>query len=255
MSALILSPAPADIELSITTEALLRKDNALHESRMVVVVNSAESQEIAVGSLSVLKRFRKDLESSREAIKKPVLDLGRRIDAKAKEVALDVDKEIARIEGLVREFQREELARAERARVAAEKMARAKREREEAEARRLEEERLRLEREAADSEDAEEARMLAAKASAAAEMADEHAARAEQVIARTVAAPPKASGMSVQKVWKFRVTDVSALYGDRPDLCVLEASASRINAAIREGLRTCPGLEIYEDIATSVRAA
>lgn len=255
MSALALSNPPDGITLSITAEALLQKQNALMEGRLVVAVTDGASQEIAVAALGSLKAFQKSLESSRTEIKKPVLELGKRIDAKAKEVGAEVEAEIARLNGLVRDFQREELARAERARVAAEKMARAKREREEAEAQRMrdEEERLRLEAEAAD--DPSKARALTAAADTARELRESAEDRAAEVVTKVVAAPPKAAGMAVAKVWKFTVTDVHALYAARPDLCVVEASASKINAELRAGMRECAGLAITEEITTTVRSS
>ncbi len=69
-------------------------------------------------------------------------------------------------------------------------------------------------------------------------------------------APAKATGQSVGTKWTYRVIDVNALYKARPDLCrPIEVSLAGVNAAIANGARQIPGLEIYEDVKSVVRAS
>ena len=66
--------------------------------------------------------------------------------------------------------------------------------------------------------------------------------------------PKRAEGMIVKKVKKFRVVDAHALYLARPDLCDIQVSVSRVNAALRvEGTASLPGLEVWEETEATVR--
>ena len=67
-------------------------------------------------------------------------------------------------------------------------------------------------------------------------------------------APAKVSGVSSRAVWKFEVTNPSEVFKAHPELCRLEILPASVNTAIRNGMRDCPGLKIYQSTETSVRA-
>jgi hypothetical protein len=66
--------------------------------------------------------------------------------------------------------------------------------------------------------------------------------------------PTKVAGIAPRAVWKFEVEDIKAVYAARPDLCSLSILPAQVNCRIREGLRECPGLRIYEETVTHVRS-
>jgi hypothetical protein len=91
---------------------------------------------------------------------------------------------------------------------------------------------------------------------AAAEVQEAKAEQRELVAQQTIMLPiavAKPAGLVNKPVWKFEVTNLGHLYGARADLCNVEASASRINEAIRNGMTECPGLRIWQEQSTTVR--
>lgn len=229
------------IAISLSAEALHARDTVIAQAKGIATVSTADELQVAAVALRTLKGFLTKLESSRKEVKNPILEKGREIDRIAKDSAGPVEAEVARINRLVLDFQRAEMERADRQRKFRESMERKKREAAEAEARRLREQ-------AAGAIIPEEAEALRQQSEAAQE-------RAEAQAIVTVQAPPKAEGVSVKKDWFHEVVDLHALYRARPDLVTLEPKTAAINAAIRQnGMRDCPGLRIFEDLSTRVRA-
>ena len=72
----------------------------------------------------------------------------------------------------------------------------------------------------------------------------------QQSVAR---AQVKPAGLVVREVWKFEVLDIRHLVASNPALVRFEPNTAAINEAIRNGLRTCPGLRIYSETVTGVR--
>lgn len=60
-------------------------------------------------------------------------------------------------------------------------------------------------------------------------------------------------GRGRQKVWKFEVVDMAALYAARPDLVKAEVKTREMNGEIAGGVREIPGVRIYEDSAVVLR--
>jgi len=240
---------------SCTAEYELLKAQALVVCRAVVAVTEAESQQIAVSAVGKIKGLLKMVETSRVDVKAPVLKLCKDIDAFAKALVAELEEEAGRIEKtLIRPYVQVEQEKAAARQRLADDLARKQREKAEAQAREAEAERQRFLREAQAATSAAEAQALAAAAQAKAEEAAAATERMENTQARVVAAPAKAAGMTVRKVWRFEVTDIAALYKARPSLCVLQESASAINAEMRGGMRQCAGLRIWEEVGTTVRA-
>lgn len=257
----------------LAQSALDAKTAALADARAIVTVGNDMEAVYAGDSLTTIKGLLKACETGRKAIKEPVLDLGRRIDATAAQYAAELTQESDRLSRLVSahvEKKRREAEEAERKR--------------QAELRRIEEERLAAEREAkrkADEEAAQRAReaqalidaarnaaeaerikQQAAEAAERARLAQERAAfdaeqaakaRAAQVMNAPVKAAPKIEGVSVRKVWRFEVTDIRALYAARPDLVDLIPRTREINTAIAAGTQI-PGLKAWQEAETRVRA-
>jgi hypothetical protein len=180
--------------------------------------------------------------------------------------------------------QREEAEAAERLRQA--EAAELRRQQDEAEARRQEEARVAREAAAAAEKATEDADGLAElRATAAAEEAkelerqqeaereqetqrlqdikdrrtqDEARQEAERLShqSQLVAKPQtvaKVAGIAPRKVWKFDVVSYSELYAAHPELCEISVITSAVNAAIKAGLRECPGLVITEEVQTHIR--
>ena len=64
---------------------------------------------------------------------------------------------------------------------------------------------------------------------------------------------PKAAGLAVGDVWRFEVTDIHALYAANRGLVRIEPNAQAINTAMRDGMRTCPGLRIWNETRATMR--
>lgn len=243
------------VQLSLTTEFHIVKDRAIAQARLVSEVIDHPTMETAVAAASNIAGILKALENSRVAVKAPVLKLGRAIDAKAKEAAIELAKESARLNEQVKAYYREMERKADAARRLAEKLAQAKREKAEAEARAADADRRRLEAEAARAKSDEEASRLRAEAEERERQSAIAKARAEEVQAKEISAPEKADNMTVRKVWKHEVTDLAALYKARPELVALEPRTNEINRAVRaDGLRECPGLRIWQETDTTIRS-
>ena len=244
----------SNVSLDITAGAMLLKSQALSKSREILVVNDSESQAIAAESLSSIKGLLKQLENSRTEIKRPVLDLGKLIDGKASEFAKELVQEAERLHGAIQTHFRIEKEKADEARRMAEALEARRRAKAEAEAAAFESEQRRLEEASLNAKTASEVARLDAEAKEKARAAEEAQAKANSVSAPIVAAPAKADKMSVRMVWKHRVDDIHALLKARPEFVSLEPRTAAINAEIRGGNHSIPGLEIWEEPEVSVRA-
>lgn len=261
---LILSRGTDQVGLEIQTTVVEAKQNALALSQTVRAVTTPAEQDQAATSLRTLKKLLRELEDSRTLAKAPFLEFGRRIDGLAKEFAAEIKTEAERVNGLLDAYQAEQeqiKQEAERKRQA--EIARIEAERRAAE--QAEQERLakleaqrRRELEAAKAKDRAEAYRLAV---AQQEAREKERLEAEKSRMTQVAAPapapvqsaPRAEGMIVRKVWKFEVLNVLAVHQSNPELTDVSVSISRVNEAIRNGLRECPGLRIWEETQTGVR--
>lgn len=143
----------------ITPEAHALKAQAIALAVPITKVETEQEQALAVNALQALKAISKGMETTRKAVKAPVLDLGKQIDSIAANFLQDSDREELRLQGLINHFQRKQIEaqRAEEERIR----------REQAEAERLEEAARKLRDEAQTSgnpELAQQATELEAKA-------------------------------------------------------------------------------------------
>lgn len=235
-----------DIAVSITPKAQAQKDEALETAAFIDTI-TPDTRLVAINAVATLKAYTNAIEKSRKDVKQPFWDAGKAIDEIAKKESEPVLKEIARVEKLLAEFQREE------DRKAAELLRQqqeAERVRQDAETARLAEEQRLRDEAAHKSREAEElakgktklaqaqAELARAQAALAASQANNIAAerRAEEDGAKYTAAPAdqlvptRPAGQSVHQDWEIEVTDFDALYrafGRRfikmePDLAALK---------------------------------
>jgi hypothetical protein len=108
------------------------KQNALSKSALIAKVTDRDSKILAVRAQQELKRVLNDIEKARKQLKEPLLAAGRQLDTLCAAESLELDKEFARVSGVVKEFddaerqrvleeerlQRDELARIEREAIA-----------------------------------------------------------------------------------------------------------------------------------------
>lgn len=259
------------VNVSLTSDALTARQNAIDDARMVRVVSDEFGQESAVGALRALKGLLSGVEKARKQVKEPVLSLGRSIDSTAAEFTVELEREASRITGLLTTYETEQrrIAAEVEAKRRAEELAKAEAVRRaelerlaaEREAQRQRDEAARQAREAANAEQRAAAQAAAAAAQAEADriaaerQKAELAARVEAAQAMTpVAAPQRVAGQVVQDVWTFDVMDVMALAKARPDLVTITPKRADILALIRAGAREIPGLAIRKEVKVGVRA-
>lgn len=280
MNTLTLTPEVCS-SITITPDAEKQKADALELAKTITrVPTSAAEQADGIAAASICKGLVKGMEASREEVKKPVLDLGRDIDGKAKKYSAPLSAEILRIESLCAEYQRKEnaridaLRREEEARQAKERetaqkdLEREKRFMEDKEGANLEERRADLERIAAATtdEEREEARRIADQnADARAEewrnlqqaCTEAQETRFDEMRERATALaaiePVKAAGATVRQSYDYTVLDVGALYRARPDLVSLEPKRAMILSAICNGHHIA-GLSVFETTKVSAKA-
>lgn len=216
MNTLIVINNLGSPRITITPEALELKEAAILKAQGIEEVFDADSQALAVEALRNIKLITKQTEDGREAIKKPVIKIGKEIDATSKEFVLELNQEASRLSGLVSKYQ-DVMRRAE-----------------------LEAERKRL----------EEQRKFEAKA----DKLEAQGKPVPEFVPKTIAVvAPKAAGLAVTKQPRYEVTDIKALYAARPDLCKLEVSGSAVISAMRDGLVECPGLKLWWETSAQVR--
>jgi len=242
-------------------EPYLKQIDAMAAQAQAVVITDETSQTTAVEMAGQVKRLGKAIEAARKEFVGPPNDYVKQVNGLAGSVTTRLDS----IERGLKAKMGEYAFRVEQERRKAEAAARQAA----IEAQRKIDEEARLAREAAEKEAAE----ARARAEEAAKAGDADAARlaeiakAEEAKAQVVAemptvqveAPviPKASGpvrtaagtASNKKVWKFEITDAQAV--PREYLVVDEKA---IREAVKAGVRTIPGVNIFETTDIAIRA-
>jgi hypothetical protein len=95
-------------QLGITPDAEALKQSLIDKATGILVISNLNDVGTARALLKELAGFRLTLEKSRKAVKEPVLEIGRNIDAKAVEFGGAVVSEEQRIEKLVSDFAAEQ---------------------------------------------------------------------------------------------------------------------------------------------------
>lgn len=265
------------LEVSVRPDAVAARDEALSASQCITAIADELDEADASEVLKDLVRMERGVESTRTAIKAPLLDAGRKVDGIAREFSSPITSEVARLKGLLAKFDA-----ARRERIAAEEAKR------QAEARRIEQEKaaaeaaLKLQQEqaaaaaekarqaaeaefmASDKAEQEKAALEAAQAQrqaaeeqakadkAKADKAKADAAQLQITVQQPEKAPSKPKGIASRMVWKVEVTDIKALYAARPDLVTMEPKIAAIERVVSAGVEL-PGVRAWKEAEVSVR--
>ena len=226
-------------EIAIAPEARELRDKLLVEIHGITAVSDAFDADVAVDVMKRATQLSRGIEADRTTVKAPVLALGKKIDALAKEIVVELDAEISRVSRVLGAYQLAEKQKAE----AAERLARD-------EARRIQAEAEQLAKEAAQAAPTDTAALAAAS-----EIMDQAAAKiveTKKAIVSTVA--PKAAGTAVREDVCFEVTDIVALYAARPELVNLEPNGTAIRAICKANPKLqLPGLRHWTEAKTNIR--
>ena len=225
-----------DFRILVSDEAITQRDEAIACASLVRVVKDTSTQENAVNTLKEIKSLIDTAEKNREALKRPVIDLGRLIDKTERDYSADLKKEYARVNDLVIDYQEEQRQIA--ARLAA------------ARQRDLEEEQRKLNAELQAKIEANPKIDVAAEVAKQQEMLEQKKAEFTPP-----SAPIVAEGQSVKQEWDYEVTNIHLLYQARGQECVeLTPRRGAIKALINAGgVREIAGLKIYAITKNQVR--
>jgi len=115
----IVAPAFELDKISAQAEALARRNHLLTLAQKGTAITSSDQAQRAALFLKELATFTRTIEETRNAVKAPILDAGRKIDAVARTLTVDLEAEAKRIGGLLASFQAEQKRKEEDARRAA----------------------------------------------------------------------------------------------------------------------------------------
>ena len=267
----IILPARIESETKASEQVSDVVTRAIDRANRVEIRNQDELQSAAT-LLGELQKLKRNAESTRTQIVKPLNDHVKDINQKFKAITEPLDAEMAILKNKASAFQRqeEEKRRVEQERLDAERkererIAREAQEKAELEARERREEAERLAREAEESasgavdssieEAAEEA--AAALDRARAEEEALAASQPEPEVAAPVldTGPVKVKGLSTRKVWTFKIVDESKV--PREWMLIDESAIrKRMLQSISEDRESCnleiPGVEFVRDTSTAV---
>lgn len=226
-------------EIAIAAEARELRDKLLVEIREVTAVSDAFDADVAADVLKRATQLARGIEADRTTVKAPILALGKKIDALAKEITAELSDEIGRVSRVLGTYQLAEKQKAE----AADRLARD-------EARRIQVDAEQKAREAAKAADSDTEALAAAS-----QIMDTAAAKimeTRKAIVSTVA--PKAADTAVRVDVCFEVDDIVALYAARPELVNLEPNGAAIRAICKANPKLqLPGLRHWTEAKTNIR--
>lgn len=198
-----------------------------------VVITDEDSAGLATTLGKVLADLAKSVDAKRDEIKRPFLNAGRSIDDSFRKLKADLDDGVTKIKKLIGVWQDSERRRqaAEAAKAAAE---------------------------------AEEARRLAAEAEAQGNMIgaadlEDRAATAARAADEIMAAPSAIRSdyghtASARKTYVGEITDITKAFKTVKDVpAVREVIQKAVNALVRAGNHTIPGVNVVEQFSTTLR--
>lgn len=244
-AALIAVTGVGDVQIAVEPEARERRDAVLAEAAEIASVSNNFDQEAAADVLARMQEMARGVERARKTVKEPLLDVGRRIDAVAREFSDMLDAEadrLGRLIGAYRQSLQAEIARKEQEE-------REKRQRLIEDANR---EKSRLDAEAAKAKTEAERQAVEEKAQDLVRQTNAALVESKQAEANAKLRP---AGIVERGSWKYEVEDIAKVFAARPDLCLIEPNGSAIRGAIKAGLRQCPGLRIFKDSKVTTRRA
>jgi len=216
----------ANLRVLFTEDAKALASEALESAALVVKVDSAGSQELAVDAQKSCRRVIKLVEDARKVVKAPVLDYGRAIDAAAEKFVADLKREEMRVAKLAGDYQALLLAKA----------------RSEEAAKRAELTALEKQR---------EEQLAAAKSLEEREQIQAEHCQLQQALS-VLTAPPKAEGQSVEEVWCFEVENPHLLANSHPTFVTIEPKRREITEALKGGF-TVKGIKAWKEVRSRVR--
>lgn len=218
-----------ELTVSSSVEIEILKEQALAKAALINKVESPEQDQEVTRVAAELKAVQKAIEDSRVSAKEPFLDIGRRIDAKAKELRKDLDEELLRVNRILGDYAQLKLAQqraADNARMA-------------------------------DMQEAERKRQNAIAAAENLEQIEaiNHEFNQRNAEICATAPPDKTKGQSVREDWEFEVFDIHAAYRSHPAAFKLTPLATEIKAILDATGGRMAGVRAKKAAKVSVRAA
>ena len=198
-----------NMQVKTVDTALAMRDDALAFSSLLATVENEDQNAAAVKAMESLAYLIRGCEKARKEIKLPVVDLGRDIDAKAKEFTEPLKNEELRVARIVADYQQLELAKRRAAEAA----------------RNLELDSL----ERAKQEELAKATSLEEHQA----IREEYDQRAE--VLPSVMPPTRAAGQVIREDWDIHVTDIWALARAHPSCVKIEPRLSEIKYVLNSG--------------------
>lgn len=221
--------------VEITRDALELKSTLIKEAESVTSITSSFQQEIAADTLGQINDLIRGVEDARKEVKAPVLDLGRGIDSAAKSFSAELLCESKRIGSLVASYIQAERVKAEQARRRAEE----------------EERKIIAEQQIREQKAMEEAKVDGKFIDRVEVIERDTAERIRDVRQnQVVASAPTPEGVSIRETWRYEVVDLAELASKRPELVVIEPNRGAINAMVKAGARSIPGVKIFAETTT-----
>lgn len=213
------------VEIGLLPSAIETRDRLLKEAASISSVSDSFEADIAADTLKSITLSTRQIEQARKAVKAPVLELGKKIDACAKEFSERLKEEESRIGRLLGNYEAIERKKKQEA----ERKAREEEARKRAEA---------------------EARIRAG----------EDAQKVEEEVTKEIietkvevsTASYRPEGTSVRETWQFEVTDINALFAAHPDLVVLSPNNTAIRAIIKHK-QDIPGIRCWKEAKSYIR--
>ncbi len=213
------------LSFDYTDAAVALRDRALEQAALIGKVANADDQRDAVAAQASIKEVLRAIEAAREEAKKPVLEFGRMIDAKAKEFSKELKAEELRLARLIGDFQQLEQARIRAA--------------QQAENERLAELERQRARELAEAKSHEEIDAIQEKYS-------------QLALSSPAPAPARVEGQQVTQDWEIEVVDIWTLARAHPACVKIEPRLSEIKNLLKAGVKVA-GVRATPVIKSTVR--
>lgn len=206
----------SDLEVSILPDAYALRDQALEASALIGKVTDEATKLVAVEAQILLKEVVDQCEHSRVAVKAPVLETGRLIDALAKQYASEAKLELMRLSKEVGDFEALQLANLRAAQSAQSNELTA-----------LEKERFE--------------RIAKATSHDEIDAIQEWFAEQQAMLQSQLPVIQRLDNQRVTEDWEVEVTNIHALYLAQPTCVKLEPRLFEIKALLKSGI-TPPGI-------------
>lgn len=216
-----------DLEVSILPDAYQLRDQALAACALLGEVTDEAGKDVWVKAQTALKELIDECERSRKAVKEPVLDLGRTIDALAKDYRSKLDSEYWRGCVEVGNYEALQLAKLRAAHSA----------------------------QAKDLSDIEKRRwegIANAKSEQEIEAINYRYAQEQAVLQSQLPVIQRLDNQRVTEDWEVEVTNVHALYMAAPQCVKLEPKLLEIKLLLKAGI-TPPGITAKKVTKSTVR--